>query len=125
MDFGTGCLKVTPAHDPNDYELGLKHGLEVIDILTEDGRLNEQARVCVGEDRFAARKEVARLLSEAGLLEKIEDYKSQVGFSERTDAVIEPRLSLPWFVRMKDLAARAIDKMGSATVEHRSIRDRT
>src|SRR3546814_38640 len=116
MDFGTGCLKVTPAHDPNDYELGLKHGLEVIDILTEDGRLNEQARVCVGEDRFAARKEVARLLSEAGLLEKIEDYKSQVGFSERTDAVIEPRLSLQWFVRMKDLAAPALEAVEKGEV---------
>ncbi|QEC52956.1 valyl-tRNA synthetase [Anseongella ginsenosidimutans] len=117
MDFGTGCLKVTPAHDPNDYELGLKHGLEVIDILNEDGTLNEKAEVCIGEDRFTARKKVAQLLSEAGRLEKIEDYKSQVGFSERTDAVIEPRLSLQWFVRMKELADPALEAVEKGEVQ--------
>ena len=116
MDFGTGCLKVTPAHDPNDYELGLKHGLEVIDIFNEDGTLNEKAEVCVGEDRFEARKTVARLLSEAGLMEKVEDYTSQVGFSERTDAVIEPRLSLQWFVSMKELAAPALEAVEKGDV---------
>lgn len=100
MEFGTGCLKVTPAHDLNDYELGKKHGLEVIDILNEDGTLNEQARVFVGEDRFIARKKVVKQLEEQGHLAKTEDYTSSVGFSERTDAVVEPRLSLQWFLKM-------------------------
>src|SRR5277367_4638385 len=81
MDFGTGCLKVTPAHDLNDYELGLKHHLPVIDILNDDGTLNEKAQILVGEDRFAARKKIVPLLEEAGALEKTEDYKSQIGFS--------------------------------------------
>ncbi len=117
MDFGTGCLKVTPAHDVNDYELGLKHQLEIIDILNEDGTLNEKARVCVGEDRFEARKQVVRLLKEAGLIEKVENYTSQVGFSERTDAVIEPRLSLQWFVRMKELAEPALRAVENGDVE--------
>ncbi|SFC07942.1 valyl-tRNA synthetase [Parapedobacter composti] len=109
MEFGTGCLKVTPAHDLNDYELGLKHNLEVIDILNEDGTLNEKAQILVGEDRFKARKAVAKLLDEAGQLEKTEPYKSQVGFSERTDAAIEPRLSMQWFCRMSELAKPAVD----------------
>ncbi len=107
--FGTGCLKVTPAHDLNDYELGQKHNLAVIDILNDDGTLNEKAEILVGEDRFKARKEVARLLDEAGLLEKTEPYTSQVGFSERTDAAIEPRLSMQWFCRMQELAKPALD----------------
>lgn len=108
-DFGTGCLKVTPAHDLNDYELGLKHKLPVIDILNDDGTLNEKASILIGEDRFVARKKVARLLDEAGLLEKVEDYKSQVGFSERTDAAIEPKLSLQWFCKMDEMAKPALD----------------
>jgi valyl-tRNA synthetase len=109
MDFGTGCLKVTPAHDMNDYELGVKHGLEVIDILNEDGTLNANAQILVGEDRFIARKKIAKLLEENGRLEKSEDYKSSVGFSERTDAVIEPRLSLQWFLKMKALTQPALE----------------
>ncbi|MES2652877.1 MAG: valine--tRNA ligase [Bacteroidota bacterium] len=109
MDFGTGCLKVTPAHDLNDYELGIKHNLPVIDILNDDGTLNEFAQILVGEDRFIARKKIAKLLDEAGHLEKVEDYKSQVGFSERTDAVIEPKLSMQWFVKMKEMAQPALD----------------
>jgi len=109
MDFGTGCLKVTPAHDLNDYELGQKHKLEVIDILNDDGTLNEQAQLLVGEDRFVARKKIVKLLEEAGQLEKVEDYRSQVGFSERTDAVIEPRLSMQWFCKMDELAKPALD----------------
>ena len=109
MDFGTGCLKVTPAHDLNDYELGIKHHLPVIDILNDDGTLNEKAQILVGEDRFAARKKIASMLEEAGALEKIEDYKSQIGFSERTDAVIEPKLSMQWFCKMEDLAKPALD----------------
>ena len=109
MDFGTGCLKVTPAHDLNDYELGIKHNLPVIDILNDDGTLNEKAQILVGEDRFAARKKIAPLLEEAGALEKVEEYKSQIGFSERTDAVIEPKLSMQWFCKMAELAKPALD----------------
>jgi valyl-tRNA synthetase len=109
MDFGTGCLKVTPAHDLNDYELGIKHHLPVIDILNDDGTLNEKAQILVGEDRFAARKKIAVLLEEAGALEKVEDYKSQIGFSERTDAVIEPKLSMQWFCKMDELAKPALE----------------
>ncbi|HVS92508.1 MAG TPA: valine--tRNA ligase [Mucilaginibacter sp.] len=109
MEFGTGCLKVTPAHDLNDYELGQRHQLQIIDILNENGTLNEKAQVLVGEDRFAARKKIVPLLEEAGALEKIEDYKSQIGFSERTDAVIEPKLSMQWFCKMDEMAKPALD----------------
>jgi len=101
MEFGTGCLKVTPAHDVNDYQLGLKHGLEVIDIFTDEGVLNQNAKLFVGEDRFVVRKKIIKTLEEKGQVDKIEDIKNNVGFSERTDAVIEPRLSLQWFVDMK------------------------
>ena len=109
MDFGTGCLKVTPAHDLNDYELGQKHHLPVIDILNDDGTLNEKAQILVGEDRFIARKKIAVLLEADGYLEKVEDYKSQIGFSERTDAVIEPKLSMQWFCKMDEMAKPALD----------------
>ncbi|RFZ82116.1 valine--tRNA ligase [Mucilaginibacter terrenus] len=109
MDFGTGCLKVTPAHDLNDYELGQRHNLPVLDILNDNGTLNEQAQILVGEDRFAARKKIAVLLEEAGSLEKTEDYTSQIGFSERTNAVIEPKLSMQWFLKMKEMAQPALD----------------
>jgi valyl-tRNA synthetase len=109
MDFGTGCLKVTPAHDLNDYELGQKHNLPVIDILNDDGTLNDKAQILVGEDRFAARKKIAVLLEEAGALDKVEDYKSQVGFSERTNAAIEPKLSMQWFCKMDEMAKPALD----------------
>ena len=109
IEFGTGCLKVTPAHDLNDYELGVKHKLPVTDILNDDGTLNELAVILVGEDRFVARKKIAKMLDEAGHLEKVEDYKSQVGFSERTDAAIEPKLSMQWFVKMKEFAQPALD----------------
>jgi len=109
MDFGTGCLKVTPAHDLNDYNLGIKHNLPVVDILNDDGTLNEKAEILIGVDRFAARKKIAVLLEEAGQLEKIEDYKSQIGFSERTDAVIEPKLSMQWFCKMEEMAKPALD----------------
>lgn len=109
MEFGTGCLKVTPAHDLNDYQLGQKHNLPTIDILNDDGSLNEKAQILVGEDRFAARKKIIVLLEEAGRLEKVEDYKSQIGFSERTDAVIEPKLSMQWFCKMEEMAKPALD----------------
>ncbi len=108
MDFGTGALKVTPAHDVNDYQLGQKHQLEVIDILNDDGTLNEEAQILVGEDRFDARKKIVSLLEEKGYLVKTEDYTSEVGHSERTNAVVEPRLSLQWWVDMKKIYGPAL-----------------
>ncbi|RIV27808.1 valine--tRNA ligase [Fibrisoma montanum] len=117
MDFGTGCLKVTPAHDPNDYALGLKHSLPVIDIINEDGTLNEKAQIYVGMDRFAARKAIVKELEEKEYLVKTEDYKSNVGFSERTNAVIEPKLSLQWFLKMEHLAKPAFENVMNDTVQ--------
>lgn len=116
MDFGTGALKVTPAHDLNDYELGVKHNLPVIDILADNGTLNEKAILYVGQDRFAARKQIAKDLQEAGLLEKIEEYASIVQTSERTKAVIEPKLSLQWFMKMEYMAKPALDAVENDTV---------
>jgi len=116
MDFGTGCLKVTPAHDMNDYELGKKHNLEIIDILNEDGTLNDKAQIYVGEDRFVARKKIAKALEEKGFLAKVEDYKSNVGHSERTDAVIEPRLSLQWFLKMDTITKPALENVMNDTI---------
>ena len=117
MDFGTGCLKVTPAHDQNDYALGQKHNLEVIDILNEDGTLNTLAKIYVGEDRFIARKKIGKELDEKGFLLKVEEYTSNVGHSERTDAVIEPRLSLQWFVKMKDITKPALENVMNDTIQ--------
>jgi valyl-tRNA synthetase len=117
IDFGTGCLKVTPAHDMNDYELGRKHNLEVIDILNEDGTLNERAKIYIGEDRFIARKKIAKELEAKGHLVKVEDYSSNVGFSERTDAVIEPRLSLQWFVKMSEITKPALENVMNDTIK--------
>ena len=108
MDFGTGALKVTPAHDMNDYQLGEKHGLEVIDIFNDDGTLSEAAQICIGEERFAARKKIVQLLEEANAIVKTEDYTSEVGYSERTDVVVEPRLSLQWWVSMQQLSEPAL-----------------
>ncbi|WP_339922887.1 valine--tRNA ligase [uncultured Cyclobacterium sp.] len=108
MEFGTGCLKITPAHDINDYEIGIRHQLEVIDILSDDGTLNEKAQLLVGEDRFIARKKIAKLLKEAAQLEKEEAYNSNVGHSERTDAVIEPKLSMQWFMAMEQITQPAL-----------------
>lgn len=108
MEFGTGCLKVTPAHDINDYELGMKHKLEVIDILNDDGTLNEKAQILIGEDRFIARKRISKMLAEIGQMEKVEEYKSNVGHSERTNAIVEPRLSLQWFLSMEDITKPAL-----------------
>src|SRR5258706_2950077 len=109
MDFGTGALKVTPAHDINDYQLGQKHNLEVVDIFNEDGTLNSEAQIFVGEDRFEAKKKIQKELEEKEYIVKIEAYTSEVGYSERTDAVIEPRLSLQWWVDMKKIAGPALD----------------
>ena len=111
MDFGTGCLKVTPAHDLNDYELGQKHNLESIDILADDGTLNEKAQLYIGEDRFVVRKKIAKELDEKGYLQKIEDYKNNLGYSERTDAVIEPKLSMQWFLKMEELVKPALENV--------------
>ncbi len=108
-DFGTGCLKVTPAHDWNDFAIGQKHGLDVIDVLNEDGTLNEHGLEWAGMDRFAARKAIAAHLEERGDLVKVETYASTVGTSERTGAVVEPRLSLQWWIRMPELAKPALD----------------
>ena len=109
MDFGTGALKITPAHDKNDYQLGEKHGLEVIDIMNDDGTLGEAAQLYIGEDRFEARKKIVKELEAKGQLVKIEDYTNQIGFSERTDVVVEDRLSLQWWVDMKKLYKPALD----------------
>ncbi|MCH8554133.1 MAG: valine--tRNA ligase, partial [Schleiferiaceae bacterium] len=108
-EFGTGCLKITPAHDTNDKEIGDRHQLEIIDALNSDGTMNAHALHFAGLDRFAARKAVAKELDEKGLLEKVEEYKTSVGTSERTGAVIEPRLSEQWFLKMKDLSQPALD----------------
>ena len=117
MDFGTGCLKVTPAHDTNDYELGQKHNLESIDILNPNGTLSEAAQVLVGQDRFEARKNIIPLLEAAGALVKIEDYQNKVGRSERTNSIIEPRLSKQWFVKMKPLAEPALEAVESGDIK--------
>lgn len=110
-EFGTGCLKVTPAHDINDYEIGMRHNLDVIDLLDDDGRLNEHAQIHIGEDRFEARKSIAKELLEQGYLSKTEDYRSNVGFSERTDAVVEPRLSMQWFLKMDAITQPALENV--------------
>lgn len=115
-EFGTGALKVTPAHSLADYEIGQRHGLEIIDVLNADGTLNERAEVHVGLDRFAARKVVIKDLEAAGLVEKIEDIQNQVGHSERTDTVIEPRLSEQWFVAMQPLAKMALKAVETGEV---------
>ncbi len=104
IEFGTGCLKVTPAHDKNDYMLGKNHNLETIDIFNEDGTVAEVAGMYVGMDRFAVREQIAKDLAEAGLMERVEDYENKVGCSERTKVPIEPRLSLQWFIKMKHFA---------------------
>jgi len=113
MDFGTGCLKVTPAHDVHDYEIGLRHNLPVLEIIDDHGRLNEKAQILVGEDRFVARKKIVKMLEEAGNLVKVEEYISPVGYSERTDAVIEPKLSAQWFLKMESLAKTALETVES------------
>ena len=107
--FGTGALKITPAHDINDYNLGLKHNLPAIDTLNPDGTLSEAAEVFVGMDRFEARKAAIKKLKEDGLLLKEEEYQTRLGFSQRTNAVVEPRISTQWFVKMKELAGKALD----------------
>jgi valyl-tRNA synthetase len=110
IEFGTGALKITPAHDPNDYEIGQRHQLPVIDILTDNGYLNEACTFepLIGKERFEARKAIKPLLEAAGVLVKIQDYQTKIGRSERTNCVVEPKLSLQWFVKMNDLGAPAL-----------------
>jgi len=116
MEFGTGALKVTPAHDINDYQLGDKHGLEVIDILNDDGTLNDSAQLYIGKDRFDVRKEIAKDLEEKTFLVKTEDLINKVGFSERTDAVIEPKLSMQWFFKMEEFSKPALENVMNDTI---------
>ncbi len=116
-EFGTGCLKVTPAHDLNDYEIGKKHNLEIIDIFTPDAHLNEKAKFLVGQDRLEARKNIVNLLDQEGNIEKIEDYENNVAYSERTDVPIEPRLSLQWFLKVKELSQPALQVVLDGTIK--------
>ncbi len=115
-EFGTGALKITPAHDINDYNLGMKYNLESIDIFNDNGTLNEHGGKYAGMDRFACRKQIVKDLEEAGLIEKIEDYTNKVGHSERTDAVIEPKLSAQWFLKMEGIAKRALEVVEDDTI---------
>lgn len=118
MDFGTGCLKVTPAHDPNDYMLGQKHNLESIDIFNEDATLSPAAGLYVGLDRFEVRRRIVDDLAAAGLIEKVEDYENKVGYSERNaDTVVEPRLSSQWFMKMKGMAVPALEAVEDDTIK--------
>lgn len=116
-EFGTGALKVTPAHDLNDYNLGIKHNLPVVDTLNEDGTMSEAAQLYIGEDRFAVRKKIVEDLRESGNLVKEEEYTNQVGYSERTDVVIEPRLSMQWWCNMQELAKPALEAVETDEVE--------
>lgn len=111
IEFGTGCLKITPAHDENDFEIGKRHKLEMVDILNADGTLSSAAQLHVGKDRFEVRKLIIKDLEEAGSMVKVEDYTNKVGYSERTKVVIEPRLSKQWFCSMKKLAEPALENV--------------
>jgi valyl-tRNA synthetase len=117
QEFGTGALKITPAHDLADYELGLKYKLEVIDIFNDNGTLNEKAQLYVGVDRFEARKLSVKQLDDEGLLTKVEEYTNKIGLSERTNAVIEPRLSVQWFLKMKQLSEPALDNVLNGNIK--------
>ena len=108
IEFGTGCLKVTPAHDVNDYMLGEKYNLPSIDIFNDNGTLSEAAGMYIGMDRFDVRKQIEKDLEAAGLLEKTEAYTNKVGYSERTNVVIEPKLSMQWFLKMQHFADMAL-----------------
>ncbi|MDP4636492.1 MAG: valine--tRNA ligase [Crocinitomicaceae bacterium] len=116
-DFGTGCLKVTPAHDTNDYELGRKYNLPSIDLFNDNGTLNDHGAHYAGKDRFDVRKEIEKELDDKGYLVKTEDIINKVGFSERTNAVIEPKLSMQWFVSMKELAQPALDNVMNGNIQ--------
>ena len=117
IQFGTGCLKVTPAHDVNDHALGLKHRLETIDIFNDNGTISEAAGLYVGQDRMDVRKQISKDLEAAGLMEKVEDYDNKVGFSERTNVPIEPKLSTQWFLRMQHFADIALSPVMDDEIE--------
>ncbi len=117
IGFGTGALKVTPAHDKNDYAIGQKHGLPVIDVLNEDGTISEAAQVFIGMDRFQARKAAVAQLELEGLIEKVEEIKNNIGTSERTGAVVEPRLSMQWFLKMDDLSRPALENVLNGNIK--------
>ena len=117
MEFGTGALKVTPAHDINDYELGQKHQLEIIDVLNDDGSLNESAQLFIGEDRFKARKLIVKSIEESGALVEVEQIKNKVSRSERSKEIIEPKLSMQWFCKMKELAEPALKEVLEGDVD--------
>ena len=117
MEFGTGCLKVTPAHDVNDYDLGERHNLETINMMNADGTISEEGELYVGMDRFDVRKQIVKDLDEAGNLVEVEDYQNKVGYSERTDVVIEPRLSLQWWVAMKELSQPALENVMNDNIQ--------
>src|SRR5690554_6165392 len=117
MEFGTGCLKVTPAHDVNDYLLGEKYDLPSIDIFNDNGTLNEHGAMYAGKERFEVRKLIEKDLIEAGLLEKTEPYTNKVGFSERTNVVIEPKLSMQWFLKMEAIAKPALEAVENDTIK--------
>ncbi len=117
MEFGTGCLKITPAHDINDYEIGLKHNLPSIDIFNDDGTLSEKAEMFIGQDRFDVRNIIIPELEKAGNLAKVEDYTNKVGFSERTDVIIEPKLSAQWFLKMDELVKPALENVMNDNIQ--------
>ena len=117
MEFGTGALKITPAHDINDYEIGYRHKLETIDILNNDGTLNEKAKLFVGTDRFKARELIVEELKQNNHLIKIENHKNKVGFSERTNSIIEPKLSMQWFLKMDKISKPAIDNVINGNIK--------
>src|SRR6056297_2010671 len=116
-EFGTGALKITPAHDINDYEIGDKHQLESIDIFNDDGTLNEKAQLYIGEDRFVVREKIVQDLEKEGHILKVEDYSNKVGYSERTDAVIEPKLSMQWFCKMDKMGKPALDNVMNDNIQ--------
>ena len=116
MEFGTGALKITPAHDPNDYQIGLKHNLNIIDIFNDDATLNSNAEFYVGKTTSEAQKLIIEDIKELGLLEKIENYNHNVGFSQRTDAVVEPKLSVQWFLKMEELVKPALENVANNNI---------
>ena len=116
MEFGTGCLKVTPSHDENDYKLGEKHKLQALDIFDDEGRVNENGKLYIGEDRFRVRKQISKDLDKIGQLEKVENHRNKVGFSERTDAVVEPKISTQWFMSMKEVKVPALDNVMNGNI---------
>ena len=117
MEFGTGCLKITPAHDINDYEIGMRHNLASIDIFNDDGTLSEKAEIYIGEDRFVTRDKIVPELEKASNLAKIENYVNKVGFSERTDIIIEPKLSAQWFLKMEELVKPALENVMNDNIQ--------